>query len=181
MILHHDSSFFIEHSVRRKGIHHSRFPVSDTGQRDTTRKLVYEAERKTDRLAEAKVLLTSSVLIHYTTAAIIDYIVTQEEYTRLFGDTSLVIEFSKRRTKSRAWRDGRKGFISFALNPPHVHVLDVMHELAHTVTLRDDEPSHGDRFCDAFIRIAGLSPFTDTYAILQMHLERSNLWRHRNL
>lgn len=171
MILHANGSFYIEHGSRRKGYFNSRFKASDAGRRDMNRSLVYKAERVADKCEYAFIPLPKSSLRRYVTASMIDIIVTQDEYLKWFGSTSLLVNFSGRLKSSRAC----VGCIEFA-DRDSVSLFDIYHELAHHVSMRHNEPHHGDRFIAAFILIASLSPFTDHSSYLDSPLDMEGLY-----
>ena len=156
MILFNEGNYYIEHGSRRKGVYNAQVKVSDKGKRDYQMSRVYDAERALD--AGATMAYPHPTILHSVTCGLIDNIVGQDEYVRLFGSTRLLIEFSKRRTRSEAFRLDQLAKISFP-ETGKIYLYDIYHELAHCVTLLAGEPSHGERFAGAFLAIAHLSPW----------------------
>lgn len=175
MIINHNGSFYIEHTLRRKGIHHSRFKPKGGGDRDSHRSRLYKAETRVgSRAMSCPPLLTS-----YCVAGLIDLVVTSDEYVRLFGDTRLLIKFDRARVRSQAKRSGKIGHISFGKSYTKIQPLDVLHELAHTVTLMHGEQAHGPRFIDAFIRITELV-YPSLAEGLKKEIRKEGLWPNQN-
>ena len=149
MILKQNGQFYIEAGQpRRKGVYNHRVRIADAGKRDYQRQRLYDAEKKAD--ARLHYCMHSKLFAQYITVGIIDDLVSQDEYIRLFGSTRLLVEFSARRKRSEAFRSDGVAKISFHQTDT-LFPLDIIHELAHTVTLKEGEPAHGERFAGAMV------------------------------
>ena len=176
MILRDHNEFYIEHGTKRKGWFNSKSKVFDKGKKDRRRKAVYATELEAERLsAFGFIPICDGELYKYLIASVIDIIVTKDEYVEWFGSTSLLIKFSKSRDRSRAWINA----IEFATRDK-VSMFDIYHELAHTVTLRNTEPNHGERFLSAYLLIASLSPFDNHAQHLVRQLNKRRLYPLNN-
>lgn len=155
MILKQNGQFYIEAGPpRRKGVYNHRVRVTDAGKRDYQRQRLYDAEKKADALLHF--CMHSKLFAQYITVGIIDELVSQDEYIRLFGSTRLLVEFSARRKRSEAFKSDGVAKISFHQTDT-LFPLDIIHELAHTVTLCSHEPAHGERFVGAMLHMRFLS------------------------
>lgn len=155
MLIRQDNDFFIEHGENRRGYFNSRMHITDAGSKDKHRSKVYDAEQCAENAFSLPLSHIHCPNKNYYVAGVIDSIVTQDDYVKWFGGTHLLVMFSRSRGRSRAMRE----CIEFADNIScGVPWFDIYHELAHSVTISDDEPHHGERFIAAFIMIASLSP-----------------------
>ena len=178
MILFHEGSYYIEHGSRRKGVYNSRVKVSDAGRNDYQKTAVYKAESALDRCGSLK--YTHPMIVQFVTCGLIDAVVRQDEFVRLFGSTRMLVEFSSRRKRScTIMYDGLAKMV-FAKSEL-IYLFDIYHELAHIVTLRSGEPPHGQRFAGAFALIARLSPWGSHGLRTELELMKRNIKTPINL
>lgn len=155
MLIRQKDAFYVEHGGRRRGYYNARVTVFDAGRRDYRKRKAYGAEEAAELACGNESKMPNAPLSRYAVASAIDYIVTQPLFIEWFGATHLLLMFSTTRSCSRAWA----GCIEFADDETRgFSWFDIYHELAHNVTLRDDEPHHGERFIGAMLLIASLSP-----------------------
>ena len=173
MLIRQADAFYIETGGRRRGHYNARVSTNDVGNRDSSKTKAYRAESEAEKYFGARSTIINQPMKHYIVASIIDYIVTQPLFIEWFGSTHLLILFNQRRQCSRAWC----GCIEFADHSQcGLAWFDVYHELAHHVTLRDDEPAHGERFVGAMMLIASLSPYPEHAERLAQQLKQQGIY-----